>query len=184
MKQISCLLICLLFLSCMTSCSENNNGDVVSYALEYDVFVEKMEQVIGVDKMFTSMEKISSHKSYDNNYTDLFTLTSMLFEREYEMSIIYEGNLIKSIDIYGNRNILGNEQYSANPDYIVLAASVYQILNEQSDAYGIMVAEFNMNSQDAEIMEIESSNNWIMIYSAKDECISFRFQLKGELSVN
>lgn len=186
MKKIFFLLLCVVFLFSATSCDNNKNNDnnsdgkIISYTFEYDVFLEKIEQAIGSDEMFTSMEKISTHKSYDNNFTDLYALTSMLFEREYILAIIYENNSIKSIDVQGERAMISEGVYSFNTDYIVLSSLVYQILNEQPDAYGIMVDEFNMTSQDTQIMETEFTDNWIMIYSANNEHISFFSQIKTE----
>ena len=182
MKKIFCFLFCFTFLFFIVSCSKTanntNNTSEPSYTLEYDVFLNKIKQAVGPDEMFTSVEKTSTHKSYENNYTDLFTLTSMFDEKKYMMSVIYEGNSLKSVDIIGKRNMITDEQYSFSVDYIILSAVVYQILNQQSDAYGIMETDFNMTCQDAKIMETKTSDNWIMIYSANNEDMSFYFQLK------
>lgn len=185
MKKIFCLLICFTSLFFIVSCSKTpnntnntNNTAETPYMLEYDMFINKIKQAVGPDEMFTSIKKISTNKSYDNNYTDLFTLTSMLYEKEYMMSVIYEGNSLKSVDIIGERNMISDGQYSFSVDYITLSSVIYQILNQQSDAYGIMVSDFNMTCQDAKIMKTKTLDNWIMIYSANNEEMSFHFQLK------
>ena len=185
MKKVSSIIIlialCLSFVSCgkdMSNDVSNNVTNDVSnnYSLNFVMFVEELNQLVGPDAMFLSMERTSTRQSYDNNYTSIYTLTSM-YQNEYKVAIIYEGNSIKSIDIYGERAEISEGRYLLNIDYHTLVAKTYQILTEQTDAYGLLIDKFDINSQDAEITKIESTENWTMIYSANNERISFLFQL-------
>lgn len=156
---------------------QSNNITSSSYSLEYDTFMEKMSQCIGPNEMFLSMEKTSTFKSYDYNFTDLYTLVSML-QKVYSMEIIYNNNSIVSICVRGERNELNENQYSLNSDYIILASVIYQIINQQTDTYLAVQEQFDMSSEDAEIIKTQTTENWIMIYSANKEDISFFCQLK------
>lgn len=179
-KALLALLLISLFLI-LTSCQLNNttkeSSEKNEYCLDYSVFLEKISNLVGSEEMFSKMEKNVTIPSYDNNFTDSYTLTS-IFNRTYRMTIIYNTKSVVSIDVSGDRSALNEKEYTTNIDFITLSQVIYQIINQQTNCYTIMIRDFQMNLSDATVMKTISTQNWIMIYSANNNNISFFSLLK------
>ena len=180
--KLVCLVLCFASLFSLSSCGQVSNYKKTSangndYSFKYDELMESINQLVGTEKMFLSIEKTSTHKSYENNNTDLYKMVSM-FQEEYMIAIIYDGNIVKSVDIIGERAEISKGAYTNNVDYHVLVTVVYETLNQQKNVYGTLIDKFDITSQDAAVTKTEVLENWIMVYSANNEDISFFFQVK------